>query len=302
MTSFRFILSASSPQKQMWSLFSEPSQPRAAAYVRGAEQALRPARKRALVIGLNYFGSPLQTHGCLDDASSVADALKLRLHVTDTRLLQDAPGSAPVTRAVIFDAFDWLLAGAERGDVLFLHFSGRSASAMAPLASASPSALVLSDGAISISELRSALLDPMPIGVTLFAVFDSGFRGLGLRYRFEDASSGPKASVAAAGRRLASAPQLWTAGATATELTQEAETSASVVLLCDGPNPSRGLLTFSFLQALERVYAYSLTLAALLASVRATFAANGCASAPVLESGQLLELGVPLGRLLAAPL
>ena len=65
---------------------------------------------------------------------------------------------------------------------------------------------------------------------------------------------------------------------------------------------AQGAMSWAFLETISSVHLHGLTLGQLLTRVRALLATNGYAQVPQLESGQLLDLAVPLGRLIAAPI
>lgn len=276
----------------MYSLFeSPPAQRPNHAYSR--EVSNQFPKKKALVIGLNYFGTPQFESGAVLDAQSVADAYKLQLQVTDTLLILETP-SLPIQKSQILEGIDTLLEGSENGDVLFLYYAGKSARDVA---------MIFGDGSvITCEELKSCLIEPLPLGVTLFAVFDSSFMGLGLRYTFEDASNGPAQSIAAGPRRICSSPDKWVHASKETESLLLAEAHTSVVILSHSSAANRGLLTWAFLKSIERNYSHSLSLAQLMTHIRATCNANGCFEPPKIESGQYIDLAVPFGRLVCAPI
>jgi hypothetical protein len=246
--------------------------------------------KKALAIGINYYESDNIEAGSISDANKFADDLKLRFFF-DVTLLTDSP-SKILSRKDVFTAFDELLTGTDHGDILFIYFSGRSSAG---------NPMILSDGHVSRDELHSELLQALPTGVTLFMMFDSSYsNGLGLRYRFDDISVGPVKSLPSAQYRLAASPDKWTPKSRAFENLEAEETITSVIFLTH-PG-SRGLMTSSYLETVDRVYSHSLSLSMLLASLSAHYQANNCLLTSSIESGQYIDLNVPLGRLLAAPL
>jgi hypothetical protein len=265
----------------MFSLFSDPTRRRRHGASAASEEerraqfqdiTKRSPTKRALIVGLNYVRSPLQISGCIEDAHKVADVLKSRLHVTDRQVICDAPTESKVTRSIFLGALDDFLIGVDCGDVIFFHFSGSS----------SQGRLFLNEEeSVSLEEVQSSLLDPLPIGVTLFIILDCGLtEGFGLRFRFEGTSSGPKGY----------------------ENIEVSETSTSVVVLSHPDMSCRGSISRSFVDYIERVYLYSITLESMLNNARDSVISKNSRKAPRLESGQLIDLAVPFGRLVAAPI
>ncbi|KAK4248986.1 Metacaspase-1A [Corynascus novoguineensis] len=85
-------------------------------------------RRRALLIGINYFGQQGELRGCINDVKNVSSFLienhgyrrEDMVTLTDD---QSDPVMQP-TKANIIRAMQWLVAGAQPNDALFLHYSG----------------------------------------------------------------------------------------------------------------------------------------------------------------------------------
>lgn len=284
----------------------------------------RAPRKRALLVGINYYGTPAQLSGCVNDVNAMRELYRVRLHVTDFTVLTDVPGSTSrPTKARILDGLEWLVAGCQRGDVLLLHYSGHGTTVRdtdGNEASGRDSTIVPCDytsaGVITDDHLRRALCDMLPCGVTFFGVFDSCYSGsvLDLRYSYLDDSRGPapRRERGASRRSLPDFSQ-WRGSTAAQENLSEPETAASIVMLsgCTDTQTSadayiggsyQGAMSWALQQSLGAVHLHGLTLAELLTRTRALLQTNGYAQVPQLDSGQLLDVNVPLGRLLAAPI
>lgn len=85
-------------------------------------------KRKALLIGINYFGSANELKGCINDVRNVSSFLMERYQYRreDMVLLTDDQ-SNPVlqpTKANILRAMEWLVKDARANDSLFLHFSG----------------------------------------------------------------------------------------------------------------------------------------------------------------------------------
>lgn len=255
-----------------------------------SERLARSTVKKALVVGLNYYNTNHFEAGSVSDANKFADDLKLRFFF-DVRVISDSPAKT-VTKKDIFLAFEDLLTGVDDGDILFIYFSGQSFA---------DNPMVVADGLVSREDIHSELLQALPKGVTMFIMFDCSYsNGLGLRYRFDDISAGPIKSLPSAQYRIAAMPEKWAPKSKAFENLEAEETVATAIFLS---HPGiRGLMTSSYLETVDRVYSHSLSLSMLLASLSAHYHANNCSLTSSIESGQYLDLNVPLGRLLAAPL
>ncbi|AEO59515.1 hypothetical protein MYCTH_112363 [Thermothelomyces thermophilus ATCC 42464] len=85
-------------------------------------------RRKALLIGINYFGQEGELRGCINDVKNVSAFLteKYGYRPEDMVKLTDDQ-SDPVlqpTKANIIRAMQWLVDGAQPNDALFLHYSG----------------------------------------------------------------------------------------------------------------------------------------------------------------------------------
>ncbi|KAL9468546.1 hypothetical protein ACSS6W_010240 [Trichoderma asperelloides] len=85
-------------------------------------------RRKALLIGINYFGSKAELKGCINDVRNVSSFLieKYNYRREDMVILtddQNEPRKRP-TKANIQDAMGWLVRDAQPNDSLFLHYSG----------------------------------------------------------------------------------------------------------------------------------------------------------------------------------
>jgi len=105
----------------------------------GEEQVKRPAsapsnaaRRKALLIGINYSDAHAQLKGCINDAWNINCLLRhsLKFQEDQVRLLIDGENGLPPkeargpTLANITAGLQWLVRGAQPGDCLFLLFCG----------------------------------------------------------------------------------------------------------------------------------------------------------------------------------
>lgn len=153
--------------------------------------------KKALIVGINYYGTSCQLSGCINDAKNMMAALQAQDY-TVFRLLTDEPGTAAEhrpTKANMLAAIDWLLAGATESDRLFFHYSGhgtqtydfsgdeedRRDEALCPVDCQTA-------GMISDDELRTRLVDPCIS--TLVVVSDCCHSGtiLDLKYNYQQSA------------------------------------------------------------------------------------------------------------------
>lgn len=86
-------------------------------------------RRKALLIGINYFGQKGQLRGCINDVKNMSSYLNQAFGYAreDMVLLTDDqqnPMSQP-TKANILRAMHWLVKDAQPNDSLFFHYSGK---------------------------------------------------------------------------------------------------------------------------------------------------------------------------------
>lgn len=78
--------------------------------------------KKALLVGINYPGTQHALNGCINDVLTVSEILSscYGFPTKDKRMLTDSSA----TTANILERLNWLVDGAQPGDVLFFHYSG----------------------------------------------------------------------------------------------------------------------------------------------------------------------------------
>jgi hypothetical protein len=145
-------------------------------------------RRKALLIGINYFNQEGQLNGCINDVHNLTAFLMERYHYKreDMVLLTDDqtnPASLP-TRDNILRAMAWLVKDAQPNDSLFLHYSGHGGQTedtegdeidgynevIYPLDHKSA-------GHIDDDTIHDVVVRPLQAGVRLTAIFDSCHSG-----------------------------------------------------------------------------------------------------------------------------
>ena len=153
------------------------------------------ARRKALLIGINYFGTSGELHGCINDVHKMRSFLIengfgapdcLRVLTDDTR----QPGQQP-TRANITAAMQWLRDGARPGDVLFFHFSGHGGQVVdvhGDEEDGMDETICPVDfehaGQICDDDLFEQLIAPLPQGCRLTALLDCCHSGHGMDFPY----------------------------------------------------------------------------------------------------------------------
>jgi hypothetical protein len=85
--------------------------------------------KKALLVGINYPGTNHALRGCVNDVITMSELITSKFGFTDTRnkrMLTDASA----TTQNIMERLEWLVDGAQPGDVLFFHYSGHGSQAI----------------------------------------------------------------------------------------------------------------------------------------------------------------------------
>ena len=85
-------------------------------------------RRKALLIGINYFGSKSQLRGCINDVKNMSTYLNGNFGYAREDMViltddQQNPMSQP-TKQNILRAMHWLVKEAQPNDSLFFHYSG----------------------------------------------------------------------------------------------------------------------------------------------------------------------------------
>jgi len=121
--------------------------------------------KKAVVIGVNYYGQS----GSLDGEGEDAEGIRASLYnhgfrSTNIYLLteEDIDDDGPPTKENIINAMEWLVDDASSGDSLFFFFSGHGGrnSEICPKD-------YRRNGTISATKMRRTLVDPLPGGCRL---------------------------------------------------------------------------------------------------------------------------------------
>jgi len=142
--------------------------------------------KKALFIGINYFGTAAELKGCINDVQNVSTLVCKRfgfnncLYLTDD---QSDPNKKP-TYDNIINAMRWLVQDAKPGDSLFFHYSGHGGTAKDSetdeIDGFDETILPLDynqKGQIVDDVIYANMVQPLPKGCRLTAVFDSCHSG-----------------------------------------------------------------------------------------------------------------------------
>ncbi|KAF2444112.1 hypothetical protein P171DRAFT_432194 [Karstenula rhodostoma CBS 690.94] len=158
-------------------------------------------RRKALLIGINYFGQRGQLRGCINDVKNMSTYLNAHFNYKreDMVLLTDDqqnPMSQP-TKANILRAMHWLVKDAQPNDSLFFHYSGHGGQAKdldGDEDDGYDEVIYPVDfrtaGHIVDDEMHRIMVGPLQPGVRLTAIFDSCHSGSALDLPYIYSTSG----------------------------------------------------------------------------------------------------------------
>jgi hypothetical protein len=243
--------------------------------------------KRALLIGCNYYGTPLQRSGAYENIDMARKMYALRLHVTDMVVLTDNPGSTTLpTHDNIEEEFEKIVLRSAAGDTLIVHYSGSAEGCIVPSDYQRP---------FSHKDVRF-FLDGVAPGVNVFVVLDAPYTEIvaELRFAYEDDSAGMTEIHSTYQGNPVPNMAKWMHGHKAHENLSDPETVPNVVLL----TMQTWVLDFLF----HTYHLYGLTLRDVLTFGRAFMVANNNPGTLVLHTGQLIDIDTTtLGKFLSAP-
>lgn len=253
--------------------------------------------RKALLVGINYYGTSCQLSGCINDVHNMKRALEAQQYTT-FRVLTDAPGTAGQdlpTKANILAGIAWLLSGTTAADHLFFHYSGhgtqtydfdgdeadRRDEALCPL-DCNTGALITDD------ELRAHLCDPCVANLTM--VSDCCHSGTILDLRYNYLQSGRHNVVMAQNPRYGSKPNTILCLSGCLDNQTSADTQA--VNPTTGAWQAQGALTATLLEVLS---AYpSLSYKKLLRQLWQRLQAGGYTQVPQLSCSRYMNLADPV--------
>lgn len=145
-------------------------------------------KNKALLIGINYNGTPNQLYGCINDANNISNYLITKGFTTT--ILNDLTPIKP-TRENILKELTKLMSTAVAGDTICFMYSGHGtylADKNGDEKTGYDQAIVPLDFNVIIDDELKKIIKTVKKDVTLFALFDSCFSGsvIDLRYCYMD--------------------------------------------------------------------------------------------------------------------
>eukprot|EP00922_Rhytidocystis_sp_ex-Travisia-forbesii_P065352 GHVS01097117.1.p1 GENE.GHVS01097117.1~~GHVS01097117.1.p1 ORF type:complete len:621 (-),score=83.03 GHVS01097117.1:1837-3699(-) len=184
----------SSLDSPTFALYQQQAHPKSPpAKLTATQPVQHTGRKKALLIGINYFGSRCQLQGCISDVQRMKrllvgfygfpdDSHTMVCLTDDNSDIRYRP-----TRANIMMAMQWLVADARPGDALWFHFSGHGAQQRDTSGleeDGYDETIVPCDhetaGQIIDNDVNAYIVQPLPAGVRLTSVMDCCHSGTGM--------------------------------------------------------------------------------------------------------------------------
>jgi len=144
--------------------------------------------KKALFVGINYYGTSAQLSGCINDIKNVSELMCARYGFKNCLYLTDEnpdPLMKPTYNNII-NGMKWLVRGAKSGDSLFFHYSGHGGTSKdnsndSDEIDGFDETILPVDyaysGQILDDVIYANLVEPLPEGCRLTAIFDSCHSG-----------------------------------------------------------------------------------------------------------------------------
>lgn len=248
-----------------------------------------PGLKRALLVGINYVGTPYELYGCINDAKNMMAQLQGYFPAcSQYKLITDETPEKP-TRAVILAAIDWLVSGLRPGENVMFHYSGHGGQVRDTngdeVTGLDSCIYPVNDGRLETiidDELRSLLAVKIPTGSKCFVVLDACHSGtaVDLRYTWQAPAAGTLTFTEDSRYIKTAGTVLFLSGC------RDSQTAADTVGKDDRPC---GAMTMALLETWKG-YGAGIKLKYLLWDVRKFLVDNGYDQVPQLETGNFLDM------------
>ncbi len=240
-------------------------------------------RKSALLIGINYVGTPYELSGCIEDSNNMK-ALLTSHGFTQFTMLNDTTSTKP-TKAAILAAFKSLVTSASAGDIVLFHFSGHGSYTFDKSGDETDGR----DEMIISSDLQGVLDDDfkailsanMKEGVTLVGLFDSCHSGtmFDLKYNYLNSENYDKYTENDKASEC-SGNVLMISGCMDSQTSSEAEVNGK----------TQGAITWCFIQSINGAGADGVSWRQLLKGMRDVLKTNGFDQIPQISTDSFYDI------------
>jgi len=243
--------------------------------------------KRALLIGINYYGTNNELRGCIDDVN-IVNTLLMQLDYTEITLLIDNPADSNFnnnnspTKGRILSKISELVEKTKKGDTLFIQYSGHGSTVPDAKKNDKQDEEIYSVDSkfITDDELNTILIKPFPNGAKLRAVFDSCFSGsiLDLPIRYDENNH-----IDSENTEITTKDIIMISGSSDTQTSADAYINGQF----------NGALTWAFINAINNLSIYNLskwTWKDLIYKIRYLLISNGFKQKPQLDSSNIQEM------------
>ena len=248
--------------------------------------------KNALLVGINYKGTPSELYGCINDTNNIKTILQDKFAFKNFLFLTDDTNKKPTKQNIITELTN-LLVSANNGDTLFFLYSGHGTCTtdlngdendgqdelIVPIDATSIQSCILDD------ELNKIIQTNIKSGVKLFLLFDSCFSGtvLDLKYNYLDYYINPDIKETLGQVIMISG-------------CMDNQTSADAYVNYNGKDTNSGAMTFAFLKTIQEL-GTNISLKTLIESMRSLLKDNEYDQVPQLSSGKAIDINTLLVHL-----
>jgi len=249
------------------------------------KQIIINKNKKALLIGINYTGTPNELYGCINDVNCIKDRIS-NAGFNDINIITDLTVKK-ATKVNILSEFKNMLINSQTGDLLFFLYSGHGSYTLdrnGDEKNGYDEMIVSCDlQGILDDELKTIIQTYLKPDVTLFAMFDSCFSGsvLDLKFQYLDSLNYDKY----------------------TENAKDLETNGNVIMIsgCTDKqtsadafinNKANGAMVWSLLEGLKQIP--NCTWRELVKTMRDLLKKSKFEQIPQLSSGTFVDIDTPV--------
>lgn len=237
--------------------------------------------KKALLIGINYLGSPYQLNGCIDDASRMNDLLTSN-GFQEIKILTDVTELKP-TKKNILNELKQLLVNAKPNELLFFYFSGHGSWTYDENNDEidGKDELIISLDMMGVfdDEINSIIQQNIKKDVTLIGLFDSCHSGTmcDLKYHYLNTNNNNQYTE---NNRVSECEGnvIMISGS------MDSQTSAETII----SNRPQGAVSWAFIKGVNELINFSWR--ELIMSMRSNLKQSGLSQIPQLSSGSFYDI------------